>query len=1732
LTVTPEGLTITADNQTKVYGAELPALTASYSGFVNGDTAASLTSLPATTTTATAGSHVAGGPYAITASGAADSDYSITYVAGTLTVTPVTLMITADNQSKVYGAALPTLTATYSGFVNGDTSASLSSQLELSTTATASSHVSGSPYAITASGAVDSDYAISYATGFLTITPAGLTITADNQTKVYGAALPALTASYSGFVNGDTAASLTTGPTLSTTATAHSDIGAYAITARGADDADYMITYVDGTMTVTQAGLVITADNQTKVYGAALPTLTVSYSGFINGDTSASLTTLPTLTTTATANSDVSGNPYTITASGAVDSDYTITYVAGSLNVTPAPLTITADNQTKMYGAALPTLTASYSGFVNGDTSASLTTQPTLTTTATAGSHVAGGPYAITASGAADPDYSISYVAGSLIVTPVNLTITADNQTKAYGAALPTLTASYAGFVNGDTSVSLTTQPTLTTTAAASSHVSGNPYTITASGAVDLDYSISYVSGALSVTPVALTITANNQTKVYGAALPTLTASYGGFVNGDTAANLDTEPTLITTATDFSHAGTYAITASGAVDADYSISYAPGTLTVTPEGLTITADNQTKVYGAELPALTASYSGFVNGDTAASLTTQPALITTATDISHAGNYAITASGAVDTDYTISYAGGTLTVTPAALAIIAPNQIKVYGAALPTLTATYSGFVNGDTSASLSTQPTLGTTATASSHVSGNPYIVTTSGAADSDYAISYVSGTLTVTPAELTITADYQTKVYGGTLPTLTARYIGLVNGDTAASMTTQPMLSTTATVSSHVSDNPYAITASGAFDSDYAISYVPGLLTIIPAALTITADNQAKVYGAALPNLTASYSGFVNGDTAANLDAQPTISTAATAHSGTGDYVITASGAADSDYTITYHVGTLAITPATLTVSADDLTRPKGEANPPLTYSISGLVNGDTINVVSGTPVLSTTATTSSPSGTYPIAIAVGNLSAANYDFATAGGILTVADTSAITITLTASPGSTATYGQVLNFTSTVSPTVSGDPAPTGTVQFLVNGSPIGSAVTLVGGSATSDLLNSPGAGGHTIEAIYSGDGFYATTAQTLTLTVIPATLTITADNQTKVYGAAMPNLAVSYSGFVNGDTAASFQTQPTVSTTATAHSGTGAYAINASGAVDANYTISYVPGDLAVTPATLIVSANELTRPQGETNPPLTYSLSGFVIGDTASIVSGTPTLSTTATIVSPNGQYPITIAVGTLSAANYNFTTAAGTLTIIDMSAIIINPTSLPVATVGSHYSQQLTASGGSGAGYRFSATGVPDGLSLSSSGLLSGTPTTASGTPVVLDVTATDGGGGTGSQNFSLTVEAEAIAGKIVSSLAQSHYGQEVTLTATFSATPEGPAPMTGTVAFYDGNTYLGTGPLIATGVADLRAATLFMAVASPTVSGMSNLSTLSLAVGNHIIKAIYSGDANYPTASVETPVSVQVIPAVTSTTLTASTSPQGTALVANVVVTSPGNPPIVGSVSFYNGGTLLGTYSVSNGVATLNVSSLSGGVHSFNAVFSDDGNFSTSESSLVISTDGPQVTSVLRYGFHAQPTYLLIGFDGPLDSTSAQNPSNYHIIAPGGHRIKLTSAIYDSRTQTVTIVPSSRLNLHWRYNLTINGMAPSGLTNPSGDLLDGAGNGQPGSDYVTSITWGKLAGTARKLPTLRLVDPPNPHPRHAQTSSHRHVQTKLHAAAVDHLLTTGSLHVRCGRAMRS
>ena len=489
--------------------------------------------------------------------------------------------------------------------------------------------------------------------------------------------------------------------------------------------------------------------------------------------------------------------------------NYTFAFVNGTLTIDPASLTITANDQSMVYGGAMPTLTASYSTLVNGDTPSAISGLTLATVPAT--SHA--GSYAITAGGASDPDYAISFVSGTLTIDPASLTITANDQSMVYGGTMPTLTASYSTLVNGDTpsAISGLTLATVPATSHAGS------YAITAGGASDPDYAISFVSGTLTIDPASLTITANDQSMVYGGAMPTLTASFNRLVNGDTPSAISGLTLATVPAT--SHAGSYAITASGASDSDYAISFVNGTLSIDPATLIITANDQSMVYGGTMPTLTASFNRLVNGDTAGAIS--GLTLTTVPATSHAGSYAITASGASDSDYAISFVNGTLTIDPAALTVTANDQSMVYGGTMPTLTASYGHLVNNDLASAISSGLTL-TTVPATSHVGS--YAITVSGASDSDYAIRFVNGTVTIKPAPLTISADDKSVTAGGTLPALTASYIGLVNGDTGASLT-KPVLSTTATPESP--PGSYSIAVGGAFDPNYIITYKPGTLTI-----------------------------------------------------------------------------------------------------------------------------------------------------------------------------------------------------------------------------------------------------------------------------------------------------------------------------------------------------------------------------------------------------------------------------------------------------------------------------------------------------------------------------------------------------------------------------------------------------------------------------------------------------------------------------------------------------------------------------------------------------------------------------------------------------------------------------------------------------------------------------------------------------------------------------------------
>ena len=159
--------------------------------------------------------------------------------------------------------------------------------------------------------------------------------------------------------------------------------------------------------------------------------------------------------------------------------------------------------------------------------------------------------------------------------------------------------------------------------------------------------------------------------------------------------------------------------------------------------------------------------------------------------------------------------------------------------------------------------------------------------------------------------------------------------------------------------------------------------LTVAKAALTITAKDYTIKQGEALPTFGASYTGFKNGETESVLTQKPTFSCSATSTSAPGTYDITVSNATAQNYDIKYAKGTLTIVKADgVVVTAKNYMRKYGEANPTFEYTSTGA----TLN---GTPVLSCTATATSPVGTYPIVVNKGSVK--NYNASYVNGTLTI---------------------------------------------------------------------------------------------------------------------------------------------------------------------------------------------------------------------------------------------------------------------------------------------------------------------------------------------------------------------------------------------------------------------------------------------------------------------------------------------------------------------------------------------------------------------------------------------------------------------------------------------------------------------------------------------------------------------------------------------------------------------
>jgi hypothetical protein len=250
-----------------------------------------------------------------------------------------------------------------------------------------------------------------------------------------------------------------------------------------------------------------------------------------------------------------------------------------------------------------------------------------------------------------------------------------------------------------------------------------------------------------------------------------------------------------------------------------------------------------------------------------------------------------------------------------------------------------------------------------------------------------------VSPAPLTLAVSGNYRHYGAPNPTVTYRLTGLAYNDVVT-----VLLAPTATPTSPPGAYPITATLSGAKAGDYFISSPLPLLTVSPAVLTISAKNVAITYGQTPPPITGyTLTGFVLGQTASIVTGAPTLTSTVTSKSPVGFYPIGVGvgSLAAPNYTfstVSSGMGSVAVYKAVLNLTANNLTMTQGSPVPPLTYTLSGFVNGDTAATsVTGAPVLTTAVTSATKPGRYYIVPSNGALAAHNYSFHPVYGVLTV---------------------------------------------------------------------------------------------------------------------------------------------------------------------------------------------------------------------------------------------------------------------------------------------------------------------------------------------------------------------------------------------------------------------------------------------------------------------------------------------------------------------------------------------------------------------------------------------------------------------------------------------------------------------------------------------------------------------------------------------------------------------
>ncbi|MCC3156661.1 YDG domain-containing protein [Hymenobacter sp. 15J16-1T3B] len=1102
----------------------------------------------------------------------------------TASIRPRALLVSASGGDKLYDGSTATTVTLSDNRVGGDVLTATYA------TATFANKNVGAGKTVTVSGiSLDGADAGNYAANatasvLARISPRALSISARGQHKTYDGTIAATVTLSDDRVGGDV---LTTGYAAASFDDAavgqHKLVSVSGITVGGADAGNYTPNTTASTYAnITARGLVVTADAQSKVYGAAEPPLTYQTSGLLPGDA---------LSGGLSRAAGENAGPYAIGQGDLANANYSITFTGATLTITPKPITGTFAAAGKVYDGSTSAAIGSRAlvGVLPVDINQITLSGGTATFAdkhAGIGKTVTGSGFAL--AGPAAGNYSLTSVASALAdITPKSITGGIAAADKVYdGGTAAQLTDRTLNGVIGNDEVSLTGG-----TAAFGNKLVGTGKTVTGtgqalSGADAGNYTLSAVGPTLaSITAKSLTGSITAADKVYdGSATATITGrSLTGVVPGDAV-----QLTGGTAAFADKHVGTgktvsaSALSLAGNDAGNYNLPNPTATTTasITAKGLVIGITASDKVYDRTRAATVGASisSGLVLGDAVS-------------------------VGATGGEFDTKNVGTGKTVTAA---------VSKTGADAGNYTAN--------------------ATATAAA----------------------------AITPKPLTATITALSKVYdGGTAATLSAVAItpptDVISPDAVTVAASNPLFDLP-TVGSRTVTAGVALGGADAGNYQLTAATASATASITERAVTVTASaNQGKVYGAAEPPLTYGISAgsLAPGDAFSGQLAR-------TPGQNAGSYAIgLGSLALNANYTLTLTPGaTFVITPKALTpvVTASNKVYDGNTSADVLPQALTGLVGNDAVVLEANGSKTFASKTAGTGKTVTAAGLTLGGAQAGNYVLSTTTAT-TTADITPKTVT-----GNITAADKVYDGSATA--TVTGR-SLTGVVP--------GDAVQLTGGTATFDTKHvgtgkTVTASGLSIAGTDVSNYSLASSPVTTTASITAKAAAVTPTATGKEYGAPEPPLAGTLTGFVGLDNITA-----TYNRTPGEDVGGSPYTISATlspAAALSNYTITYNTAPFAIGQAELTVTATSFATQYSQPKPTFGVSFSGFRNGDNAGVVSGAAALAcpaafsaaTPPTVNSPAGTYAITPSVGTLSAPNYRFRFVPGTLTVTEETGLV--------------------------------------------------------------------------------------------------------------------------------------------------------------------------------------------------------------------------------------------------------------------------------------------------------------------------------------------------------------------------------------------------------------------------------------------------------------------------------------